>query len=334
VSSAAPPLLAVRDLRVSLPRDGRFHPAVDGVSFELARGEALAVAGESGCGKTLLARALVGLSPPGSRTSGSVAYDGRDVAGAPEREWERIRGGTAGFLFQEPATALDPVQTVGDQVVEAIRLHAPQSRAAARRAATARLREVGFPDPRRVASEYPHRLSGGQRQRAMLAAALAADPRLLIADEPTSALDATVAAEVLALLSRLRRERGLALLLVSHDLRVVARETDRTLVLYAGRVVEEGPTAEIFASPRHPYTRGLLACVPRLASGGGGGRLFAAIPGAVPDLYERRAEGCAFAPRCAERFAPCDAETPALFPAEGARVRCFLYDAARGKSAP
>ena len=334
MSLTAPPLLTVRDLRVELPRgDGIFVPAVDGVSFDLGRGEALALAGESGCGKTLLARAVVGLSPEGARTTGRVVVDGRDLAASTPPELERLRGGTVGMLFQEPAAALDPVRTIGDHVVEAIRLHRPTSRRDARREAVERLREVAFADPRRAAAEYPHRLSGGQRQRALLAVALAADPALLIADEPTSALDATVAGEVLALLDRLRRERGLALLLVSHDLRLVARETDRTLVLYAGRVVEEAPTAELFESPRHPYTRGLLACVPRLGGTGVGARRFAAIPGAVPDLFERTAAGCAFAPRCAERFDPCELEPPDLFSSGGARVRCFLYDPSRGAAA-
>ena len=322
------PLLSVRDVRVELPSNGRWFPAVDGVSFDVNRGEALAIAGESGCGKTLLGRALLRLAPEEARVSGTIRLDGREIGALPERDWDRLRGARLAMLFQEPATALDPVRTIGDQIVEAIRLHRRVSRDAARRLARERLEEVAFPDPGRGLAEYGHRLSGGERQRALLAVALAASPEILIADEPTSALDATVAAEVLDLLARLRRDRGLTLLLVSHDLRLVARETDRALVLYAGRVVEEAATRDLFAGPRHPYTRGLLAAVPRLEASAPG-RRFPAIPGSVPDLFERDSRFCAFAPRCAERFEPCERLAPELYAADDARVRCFLYDPSR-----
>jgi peptide/nickel transport system ATP-binding protein len=320
------PLLSVADLSVELPRGGRWFPAVDGVSFALQRGETVALAGESGCGKSLLARALIGLPPESARVSGAVEWEGRRLLDLPEKEWERLRGARIGMLFQEPGAALDPVRTVGDQIGEAIRLHARMSAADARRRAVDRLREVSLPDPESAVDEYPHRLSGGQKQRVGLAIALAADPALLIADEPTTALDATVAAEVLELLARLRRSRGLTLLLISHDLGLVARESDRVLVLYEGRIVEEGATAEIFRSARHPYTRGLLACRPRLDVDGGSRGRFPAIPGTVPDLFERVEEGCAFAPRCPERFAPCDRSRPPLFADGGVGVRCFLYE--------
>ena len=320
------PLLSVADLSVELPRGGRWFPAVDGVSFALQRDETVALAGESGCGKSLLARALIGLPPESARVSGVVAWEGRRLLGLPEKEWGRLRGARIGMVFQEPGAALDPVRTVGDQIGEAIRLHARVSAAEARRRAVDRLREVSLPDPESAVDEYPHRLSGGQKQRVGLAIALAADPALLIADEPTTALDATVAGEVLELLARLRRSRGLTLLLISHDLGLVARESDRVLVLYAGRIVEEGVTAEIFRSPRHPYTRGLLASRPRLEVDDGSRRRFPAIPGTVPDLFERVEEGCAFAPRCPERFAPCDRSRPPLFADGGVGVRCFLYE--------
>jgi peptide/nickel transport system ATP-binding protein len=299
---------------------------VDGVSFDLPSGESLAVVGETGCGKTLLGRALVNLAPEGSRVSGTIRCGGREIGGLPEEEWENVRGGSIGLVFQEPAAALDPVQTIGSQILEAVRRHRSGSPRQARRIARDLLAEVSFPDPDRGLDEYPHRLSGGLKQRAFLAIALAGNPGILIADEPTTALDATVSAEVLELLDRLRRDRGLALLLITHDLGSVARHSDRTLVLYAGRVVEEAPTAELFATPRHPYTRGLLECMPRIGtSGGQGPRRFRAIPGTVPDLAFRPAGCCAFAPRCPDRFAPCDTGEPALLPAEGVLARCFLY---------
>jgi oligopeptide/dipeptide ABC transporter ATP-binding protein len=232
------------------------------------------------------------------------------------------------MLFQEPGAALDPVLPIGDQIAEAVRLHETVSRREAGRLAVERLREVSFPDPERGAREYVHRLSGGQKQRALLAVALAADPDLLIADEPTTALDATVAAEIMELLARLRERRGLTLLLISHDLGLVARETNRALILYAGRVVEEAPTEEIFRQPRHPYTRGLLRCLPRLDPVAVAGRRFDAIAGAIPDLFERPRTGCAFAPRCPERFEPCERSVPPLYEAGAARARCFLYDGA------
>jgi peptide/nickel transport system ATP-binding protein len=317
----------VRDLRVEVPVGGRLAPAVDGVSFTLAPGEALAVVGESGCGKTLAARALLGLSPEGSRVTGSIRIAGRELAGARESAWRRVRGREIGLVFQEPGAALDPVLTVGAQIREAILAHRRVGSRAADALARERLEEVGFPDPARGMEEYPHRLSGGMKQRAYLAIALASDPAVLVADEPTTALDATVAAQVLDLLDRLRVERGLALLLISHDLGVVAHHSERLLVLYAGRVVEEARTVDFFLAPRHPYSRGLLAAVPRLSrAAGGGARHFLAIPGTVPDLASRSAGCCAFAPRCPERFEPCDRRDPDLYPAGPGVVRCFLYE--------
>jgi len=320
------PALSVRDLRVEVPVAGRFYPAVDGVSFDAARGLCLAIVGESGCGKTLLARALLNLLPARARVTGSVSLDGRALTGLSEPEWRQVRGGCVGFVFQEPASAFDPVATVGSQIAEAVLLHRGGSRASARAVARERLAEVGFPDPDRGLDEYAHRLSGGLRQRALLATALAADPQVLIADEPTAALDATVAAQVMELLERLRRERGLTVLLITHDMGLVARHSDRALVLYAGRVAEEADTRQIFLTPRHPYTRGLLASVPRAGDSGGPARRFPAIPGGVPDLPDRLAGACAFAPRCGDRFAPCDTAEPSLYETAGARVRCFLYE--------
>ncbi len=317
----------MQDLRVGVPAGRAFAPAVDGVSFHLAAGESLGVVGESGCGKTLLGRALLGLSPEGSRVSGSIRLAGRELVGERESGWRHVRGREIGLVFQEPGAAFDPVWTVGAQILEAILSHKSVGSRAARALALERLEEVGFPDPRRGMAEYPHRLSGGMKQRAFLAIALAADPAVLVADEPTTALDATVAAQVLELLDRLREERGLALLLISHDLGVVARHAGRLLVLYAGRVVEEARTDDFFREPRHPYSRGLLASVPRLGKNGGTARPgFRAIPGTVPGLASRPVGSCAFAPRCPDRFEPCDRREPDLYPVGGSVARCFLYE--------
>ncbi len=318
------PLLSVRSLKVEIAVNGTFFPAVDGVDFDLHSGEALAIVGESGCGKTLTARALINLLPEGSRVSGSVTYRDCDLLELDESHWRNLRGGEIAMVFQEPAAALDPVQTVGDQIREAITAHsASLGRPEIRRRARRLLEEVSLPDPDRVLSEYPHRLSGGQRQRACLAIALAADPSILIADEPTTALDATIAAEVLDLVDRLRRERGLALLLITHDLGVVAGHTQRTVVLYAGRVAEAAATERFLREPLHPYTRGLLASAPRRAVSG---RRLAAIAGAVPDLAFRPRGQCAFAPRCPERFEPCEQREPKLSTVDATSVRCFLYE--------
>jgi peptide/nickel transport system ATP-binding protein len=311
VSRAAPatePLLTVDDLRVELPAGGRLRPAVDGMRFALFPGEAVAVVGESGSGKTQLARALLGLSPEGARVSGRIAYSGRTLNGLDERSWGELRGREIGLVFQEPAAALDPVRTIGAQIEESIRLAArsPLSRSQARAAARAALAEVAFPDPDSGLDAYPHRLSGGMRQRAHLAAVLAANPKLL---------------------HRLRRERDLTLLLITHDLGIVAEHSDRVLVVYAGRIVEEAATPDLFRSPQHPYTRGLLRSIPLLAEGAraAGGR-YDAIPGSLPDLSEREAGACAFAPRCPERFELCTQREPDPYATPTGLARCFLHE--------
>ncbi len=277
-----------------------------------------------------MARALLGLAPERARVSGSIRLSGRELVGSSEEEWRRVRGREISLVFQEPGAAFDPVATVGSQVVEAIRAHRKATRREARELAIERLSEVGFPDPERGMEEYPHRLSGGMKQRAFLALSLASSPAVLVADEPTTALDATVSAQVLELLGRLRKGRDLALLLITHDLANVARHADRAIVMYAGRIAEEGPTAALFAAPRHPYTRGLLASRPRLlAREGDAARRFETIPGAVPDLASRPRGSCAFAPRCPERFEPCDVREPALYRAGESVARCFLYEVSR-----
>jgi oligopeptide/dipeptide ABC transporter ATP-binding protein len=305
------PVLSVRDLRVEVRAEGALRPAVDGVTFDIAAGECVAVVGESGCGKTLMGRALLDLLPEGARRTGTIEFEGRELPSGAESSWRAVRGRGIGLVFQEPASALDPVQTIGSQIEEALRA-AGRARGETRRRARELLVEVAFGDADRGLSEYPHRLSGGQRQRAFLAIALAGDPLLLVADEPTASLDATIASEVLDLIDRLRRDRGLALLLITHDIGSALRRAERAMVLYAGRVVEQGPAAEVFESPVHPYTRALVAARARLSDGGPGRAPFPSIPGAVPALAERRGGCCPFAPRCAERFEACDQREPDL----------------------
>ena len=321
------PLLAVRDLRVEIPVDGVLRPAVDDVSFSIAAGECLAVVGESGCGKTLLGRALVHLLPEGARRSGTIEWRGRELSDSSDAAWTPVRGREIAIVFQEPGAALDPVRTIGSQIAEALAARGIRGRGAIRSRSRELLAEVAFPDPDRGIAAYPHRLSGGQRQRACLAIALAGEPALLVADEPTASLDATVAAEVLDLLDRLRRERRLALLLITHDLAAAVVRSDRALVLYAGRVAEAGASARVFREPQHPYTRALLDCAPRLSDAALRRGRLPAIPGSVPDLAFRPRGICSFAPRCFERFARCTEAEPPLFPAPDADVRCFLLDA-------
>ena len=348
LSATAPlptsPLLEVDDLRVSFPggsrsQSGRPIEAVRGVSFAISRGEIVGLVGESGSGKSLTALSILGLAPRNARVSGRIRLGslGEDLLSLPRHRLQKVlqevRGGRVGMIFQEPASALNPVFTVGFQVAEAVRAHRPLSRRAARDEAERLLERVALPEPRRRLGDYPHQLSGGQRQRVMIAMALAAGPDLLLADEPTTALDVTVQAQILALLSRLRDELGLAVLLITHDFGVVAEICDRAVVMYGGEVVEEAPVDELFRAPAHPYTRALLASLPRIeaaASSAGPGsprRLLPAIPGQPPDPAELPA-GCAFAPRCAEAFAPCAAERPDLYAIPGAaatrRARCFL----------
>jgi oligopeptide/dipeptide ABC transporter ATP-binding protein len=328
------PLIAAENLTVFLPVGGRLFPAVERASFEIAEGEAVALVGESGCGKTQLARALLGLSPDGARVEGSVRFAGRDLSGLPEAEWSAVRGREIGMVFQEPATALDPVRTIGEHLDEAVALHRRATQSERRRIALEALRAVAFPDPESGMQAYPHRLSGGLRQRACLAIALAPGPRLLLADEPTASLDATVARQILELADRLRKDRGLALLLITHDLGLVARHCDRAVVLYAGRIVEEAPVADLFRDPGHPYTRGLLRAAPRLGrTARSTGQRYETIAGTLGDLSDRPDKGCAFAPRCPERFEPCDAREPELYARARSRVRCFLHEPRLGAGA-
>ena len=312
------PLLAVDDLQVQFDNTGGAVRAVDGLSFELGAGEALGLVGESGCGKSVTSLSLLRLQSPGRITGGRIVWRGLDLVGAPEARIREIRGRQVGMVFQDPVSSLDPVMAVGAQLAETFAQLRGAHRKEARRLAVEALQRVGMPDPAVRARYYPHQLSGGQCQRVMIAAALAGDPRLLVADEPTTALDATTQARILRLLDRLRREQELALLLVSHDLDVVAHLTDRVLVMYAGRAAEVAPTAALFDGALHPYTQGLLASRPSL-TGARRSRL-TALPGSVRDLP---AAGCAFRPRCSRADERCAREVPQLLPAgEGHAVAC------------
>jgi oligopeptide/dipeptide ABC transporter ATP-binding protein len=309
--TADAPLLAVEGLAVEFPTDDGPLAAVDGVTFRVDEHEVVGMVGESGSGKTVTALALLGLLPKRARVQGSVRLRGEELLGRPERDLERLRGETVAMVFQDALAAFNPVLSVGAQVGEAVAVHHPEVGAAARRDRVVALLElVGIPDPARRAGDYPHQFSGGMRQRAMLAMALANDPALLIADEPTTALDVTLQAQVLDVLERIRERTGTAILLVTHDLGVVAGFAERVLVMYAGRTVEDAPVDDLFAAPRHPYTLGLLASLPRLDRRSRGSPLFR-IPGQPPSLVHRPS-GCAFHPRCPFRAlpAPCATEVP------------------------
>jgi oligopeptide/dipeptide ABC transporter, ATP-binding protein, C-terminal domain len=310
------PLLAVRGLTV------RFGPwaVVEDVSFEVAPGEVLAIVGESGCGKSMTALALMRLVPEPGRLSGQVVFEGRDLLALGERAMRQVRGGRIAMIFQEPMTSLNPVFTVGHQIAEALTWHGAMSAAAARAEAARLLSLVEIPKAAERLSAYPHELSGGMRQRVMIAIALACRPALLIADEPTTALDATVQAQIIDLLRRLRAELGMAVILITHDLGVVSDFADRVAVMYAARIVETAPEEALFAEPRHPYTEGLLASLPRLDTTV---ERLASIPGQVPPPFALP-PGCRFAPRCAYAKAPCAAALPPLLPAgEGRAASCI-----------
>ena len=331
-STSDAPLLRVDRLRTvfTLP-DGRDVAAADDVSLVVSAGETLGLVGESGSGKSVTALSILRLvMPPGRITQGEIIFDGRDLLTLDESELRAIRGRRIGFVFQEPMVALNPVYTIGQQIAETLTVHGLAHGRAARARAIEWLRAACVPDPERRAGEYPHQLSGGLRQRAMIALALCAEPSLVIADEPTTALDVTVQAEILDLLRELRASLGLALLLITHDLGVVAEMADRVAVMYGGRIVEEGPVADVFKTPAHPYTRGLLACLP----GSADGRRLTAIAGTVPSLGQFP-PGCAFAPRCVDRLPVCDTIPPGVtapigVESAGRSVRCYLHQPAAG----
>jgi len=304
-------LLAIERLTLDFPRDGQVARALDGVSFTVERGQVMGLVGESGCGKSMTALAVMRLVPEAGRISGGrIVFDGIDLLSLPEHAMRKLRGARIAMIFQEPMTALNPVLTAGFQVAEVLRIHKPISARAAWTRAVELLAEVGIPEPAARANDYPHQLSGGMRQRVMIAMAIACEPDLLIADEPTTALDVTIQAEILDLLRGLRRRRGMGVVLITHDLGVVAEQADRVAIMYAGRIVEEATTVELFAHPLHPYTRALLRSMPTL---GAHRERLDAIPGNVPDIT-RRPSGCTFRDRCPLATTECALEPPALVP--------------------
>ena len=340
-------LLEVTDLSIDFPADHGVVRAADRVSFHVNEGETLGLVGESGCGKSVTAISLLRLVPqPGRITSGKIVYRGTDLTALPEKEMRRYRGREIAFIFQEPMTALNPVFTVGYQIAEGLIVHGLMKKREAMAEAARLMEMVRIPDAARRVRDYPHQMSGGLRQRVMMAMALACRPALLVADEPTTALDVTIQAEILDLLKRLKEELGLSLILISHNLGVIAETANRVAVMYAGRIVETAPVRRLFASPMHPYTEGLLRSVPRLGGGGNGGpggrrKRLVAIEGSVPDLG-KLPSGCHFHPRCPDVMPECREHEPDLHPvggdggtgnegATGTAVACFKHHDLQGR---
>jgi len=315
-------LLSVRNAQVSFSTARGPLRAVDGVSFDLHEGQTLGIVGESGSGKSVLVRSLIGLvgAGAGAGVAGQVLFEGRDLRGLPPREFRKVLGTEIGIVFQDPMTSLNPVMKIGRQIGEGLRLNRGLDAKAAARRAVELLNEVGIPEPERRAGQYPHEMSGGMRQRVAIAIAIACAPKLLIADEPTTALDVTVQRQILDLLQGEQRQRGMAMILITHDLGVAAGRSDDIMVMYAGRAVETAATREIFRSPRMPYTEALLRSLPRLTDPTH--TRLSAIPGRPPDLA-RRSAGCAFGPRCLYRTERCDTDQPALTMDGGRGYACF-----------
>lgn len=320
------PLLSVQDLTIQFRTDDGLGKAVDNVSFDLYPNETLGIVGESGCGKTVTALSILRLiqSPPGEVSSGRILFDGIDLLALPDKELRAIRGNRIAMVFQEPMTALNPVFTIGDQIGEVFRIHQKASKAEARAKSIDMLRQVGMPDPEKRVDEYPHQLSGGMRQRAMIAMALGCKPAILIADEPTTALDVTIQAQILDLMDELKRKFDASVILITHDLGVVAQHAQRIAVMYAGKIVETCTVSQIFSNPKHPYTVGLMESIPAIQDEGDKPVRLREIKGIVPPLHDMP-PGCPFHPRCHKRFEPCDKETPQLLEvAAGHLSACHL----------
>jgi oligopeptide/dipeptide ABC transporter ATP-binding protein len=334
-------LLEVQNLQTHFPTRAGLVKAVNDVSFYIDEGELLGLVGESGCGKSITALSIMRLiAPPGKIVGGSIKFKGEELTNASVERLRQIRGNDIAMIFQDPMTSLNPVYTVGEQIAEALRLHRKLNKKQAWEAAIASMKEVSIPDPSRRVNDYPHQLSGGMRQRVMIAMALACDPELLIADEPTTALDVTIQAQILELLDNLRKTRRLAVLLITHDLGVVAEVADRVAVMYTGKIVEESGVEEIFRQPKHPYTQGLLRSVPKLREfGDEKATRLSTIQGTVPSPTNLP-DGCHFAPRCEYRMDICTkGEIPLYRIDEEVKARCVLYDenvknAQRQKSVP
>jgi peptide/nickel transport system ATP-binding protein len=315
-------ILEVKDLTVQFPTRRGTLTAVDSISFSIHPGEVLGVVGESGAGKSITGMALIGLlEPPGRIAGGEVRLEGERIDNLPHDKLRKIRGRKIGVIFQDPLTSLNPLYTIGQQIEETILTHLPLSRSQARQRALSLLREVGIPAPEARFGAYPHQFSGGMRQRVVIALALAAEPRLLIADEPTTALDVSIQAQIIALLKRLAGERGAAVMLITHDMGVIAETAQRVAVMYAGRIAEIGPVRDVIHAPRHPYTVGLMGSIPKL---GTRQERLMQIEGAMPRL-NAIPPGCAFNPRCPKCFARCLVERPGLLPAGASRAACWLH---------
>ncbi|MGY4626096.1 ABC transporter ATP-binding protein [Bradyrhizobium sp. USDA 4486] len=324
------PVLSVRDLHVEFASRRGTLRAIDGVSFDIAKGEVLGVVGESGAGKSVTGLSVIGLiDPPGRITGGEIRLAGMRIDNLPPEEMRRIRGKRIGMIFQDPLTSLNPLYKVGDQIVETIRTHLNLSEAAARRRAIDLLAEVGIPAPEKRADGYPHEFSGGMRQRVVIALAICAEPELIIADEPTTALDVSVQAQIISLIKRLGRDHGTAVMLVTHDMGVIAETSDRVAVMYAGRVAEIGPVQDVVRNPLHPYAKGLMGAIPTLA---GDDKRLVQIPGSMPRL-SAIPRGCSFNPRCAFAFDRCRVERPEPLPRGAQSVACHLYDTVPAESA-
>lgn len=320
--------LEIENLKVVFSASGVETVAVNGISYFLDAGETLAIVGESGCGKTVSALSILRLvpEPTGKIAEGSIRFRSRDILSLPPRELRELRGGQIAMIFQDPMTSLNPVFTIGDQIAETVRRHAPLSRKEARERAADLLRRVEIPSPAQKMDAYPHQLSGGMRQRVMIAMALSCNPRILIADEPTTALDVLIQAQILELLERLKEETGMSVLLITHDLGVVAEIAQRALVMYAGEIVESGPVKRLFQSPLHPYTLGLINSVPKPLAVAGKRTRLAEIPGNAPPL-NRLPPGCPFHPRCPSAMERCKTQKPVLREIETERrVSCWLHD--------
>ena len=324
------PVLSVRNLQVEFKTRRRALHAIDGVSFDIAKGEVLGVVGESGAGKSVTGSAVIGLiDPPGRIAGGEIRLSGLRIDNLPPDEMRRVRGKRIGMIFQDPLTSLNPLYRIGDQIVETIRTHLSLSEQAARKRAIDLLAEVGIPAPEKRIDGYPHEFSGGMRQRVVIALAICAEPELIIADEPTTALDVSVQAQIIALIKRLGRDHGTAVMLVTHDMGVIAETCDRVAVMYSGRIAEIGPVQDVIKNPLHPYAKGLMGAIPTLT---GADHRLVQIPGAMPRL-SAIPPGCPFNPRCAAAFDRCRIERPEPLPQGAQAVACHLYDAAAKDSA-
>lgn len=324
-------ILQIDDLHTYFFTDEGEVPAVNGVSFKLHKGEILGIVGESGCGKSVTSLSIMQLipQPPGKILSGKIYFKGKDLVKASEKEMKHIRGNDISMIFQEPMTSLDPLFTIGNQLVEAIKLHKKIKKKDAKSLAIELLKNVGIPRAEEVFDEYPHQLSGGMRQRVMIAMAMSCNPEILIADEPTTALDVTIQAQILDLMKQLNREKGMAILLITHDLGVVAEMCDRVIVMYSGEIIEQGTVREILKDPKHPYTKGLIRSLPKIDEEN---QKLYSIPGTVmkPTLNYN---GCRFAPRCEFAFEQCFKQSPSLISVEENRkARCFLYSESGGEN--